>query len=150
MSDARPEARPDEPAATDEPVATEARHPFEYAIVRVVPRVERGERINAGIVLFCRARRFLGARVFLDEDALRAIAPGCDPDEVRSHLEAVPRMAAGDPGAGPIAALPMPERFRWLVATSSTVIQPSEVHAGLTSDPAATLEHLFTTLVDRA
>ncbi len=124
-----------------------SRAPFEYAIIRVVPRVERGERLNAGIVLFCRPKRFLDARVHLDEDLLRALAPECDPATVRPHLAAIPRICAGDRASGPIARLPMPERFRWLVAPSSTVIQASEVHAGLTDDPRATLDHLFRELV---
>lgn len=123
------------------------RSPFAYAIVRVVPRVERGERLNAGIVLLCRPRRFLGAEVRLDEARLRSLDPACDVDEVRAHLELIQRIAAGDASAGPIAALSQPERFHWLVAPSSTVIQPSAVHAGLTDDPAATLEHLVRTLV---
>ena len=123
------------------------RAPFAYAIVRVVPRVERGERLNAGIVLLCRPRRFLGAVMRLDEARLRSLDPTCDIDEVRAHLDLVRRIAAGDPSAGPIAALTKAERFHWLVAPSSTVIQPSAVHAGLTADPAATLEHLARTLV---
>jgi hypothetical protein len=126
-----------------------ARAPFEYAIVRVVPRVERGETMNAGIVLMCRPRRFLGARTALDEGLLVAMAPDCDPEIVRAHLAAVEGVAAGRADAGPIAALSMPERFHWLVSPSSTVIQPSDVHTGLTADPAATLDHLFRTLVLR-
>jgi Protein of unknown function (DUF3037) len=125
------------------------RHPFEYAIVRVVPRVERGEGFNAGIVLMSRAGRFLGALVTLDEALLAAMSPDCDPDAIRDHLQAVERVAAGDPAAGPIAALSPAERFHWLVAPSSTIIQASPVHTGLTTDPAATLEHLFRTLVRR-
>ncbi len=132
------------PAPAPEP----ARQPFAYAIVRVVPRVERGESINAGIILLCRPRRFLAARVALDEARLRALDPGCDPDEVRSHLIAIERIAAGDPAGGPIAALSQAERYHWLVAPSSTIIQPAEAHTGLTADPAATLEHLFRTLVE--
>jgi hypothetical protein len=125
------------------------RSPFEYAIVRVVPRVERGEAFNAGIVLASRAHRFLAAKVRLDERVLVALAPDCDPEIVRAHLGAIVRIAAGDPDAGPISALSAPERFHWLVSPSSTIIQPSDVHTGLTSDPAATLEHLFRTLVER-
>lgn len=125
------------------------RSPFEYAIVRVVPRVERGEAFNAGIVLASRAHRFLAAKVLLDERVLVALAPDCDPEIVRAHLDAIVRIAAGDPDAGPIAALSAPERFHWLVSPSSTIIQPSDVHTGLTADPAATLEHLFRTLVRR-
>ena len=124
-----------------------ARSPFAYAIVRVVPRVERGERLNAGIVLLCRPRRFLGAETRLDEARLHSLDPGCDIEEVRAHLDLIKRIAACDPGAGPIAALAPAERFHWLVAPSSTVIQPSSVHAGLTADPAATLDHLVRTLV---
>jgi hypothetical protein len=133
----------------ERPEAAAARVPFEYSIVRVVPRVERGEAFNAGIVLMCRPKRFLGARVALDEALLVAMSPDCDPDVVRTHLEAVEAVAAGRTGAGPIAALPMPERFHWLVSPSSTIIQPSEVHTGLTVDPGATLEHLVRTLVLR-
>jgi hypothetical protein len=125
------------------------RQPFEYAIVRVVPRVERGEAFNAGIVLMCRPLRFLGARVELDETVLAALAPDCDAETVREHLDGIVRIAEGHPAGGPIARLTAPERFHWLVSPSSTIIQPSEVHTGLTADPAATLEHLFGTLVRR-
>ena len=124
-----------------------ARAPFAYAVIRVVPRVERGERLTAGIVLLCRPRRFLGAAIELDEARLRALDPGCDVDEVRAHLDLIRRIAAGTPDSGPLATLSKAERFHWLVAPSSTVIQPSAVHAGLTADPAATLEHLLRTLV---
>ena len=123
------------------------RRPFEYAIVRVVPRVERGERFNAGIIVFSRAHRFLGARAALDDALLRALAPGCEPESVRPHHAAIERIAAVDPDGGPIARLSAPERFHWLVAPSSTMIQASEVHTGLTDDPATELEHLFATLV---
>ncbi len=131
------------PAPAPEP----SRQPFAYAIVRVIPRVERGESLNAGIILLCRPKRFLGARMALDEARLRALDPSCDGDEVRGHLAAIERIAAGDPAGGPIARLAAAERFHWLVAPSSTIIQPSDVHTGLTADPAATLEHLFATLV---
>lgn len=123
------------------------RSQFQYAIVRVVPRVERGECFNAGVVLLCRPRRFLGSRTYLDEGRLRALAPDLEPDLVREHLVAIDRIAAGDPAAGPIARLTTAERFHWLVAPSSTIIQPSEVHTGLCEDPAAELEHLFSELV---
>jgi len=124
-----------------------ARSPFAYAIVRVVPRVERGERFNAGVVLYCRQRQFLAARTHLDEARLRALDPDADAEQVRAHLQAIERIAAGDPDAGPIAALDRSERFGWLVAPSSTIIQPSRVHTGLCEDPQATLDHLFETLV---
>ena len=132
-----------------EPAGLEGRSPFEYAIVRVVPRVERGEAFNAGIVLMCRARRYLGAQTGLDEAVLAALSPDCDPEAIREHLALVDRIAVGDPSAGPIAALSAPQRFHWLVAPSSTMIQPSPVHTGLTADPLVTLEHLFRTLVRR-
>ncbi len=124
------------------------RTPFSYAILHVVPRVERGERFNAGVVLFCRQRQFLGVRVELDERRLRALAPDADPNGVRRHLEALVRVAAGDPQAGPIAALEPSERFGWIVAPSSTIVQPSEVHTGLSGDPGLTLETLFAELVE--
>ena len=124
-----------------------AEHPFQYAIVRVVPRVERGECLNAGVVLLCRPRRFLAAQVALDHGRLAALAPDVDPATIETHLAAIERIAAGDPSAGPIAKLGQGERFHWLVAPSSTVIQPSEVHTGLCDDPAAELEHLMASLV---
>ena len=136
--------------APREPRAGDGRKPFEYAIVRVVPRVERGEAFNAGIVLHSRPHRYLGARTELDEAILAALSPDCDPETVREHLALIDRIAAGDADAGPIAALSAPERFHWLVSPASTMIQPSAVHTGLTADPAATLDHLFRTLVRRA
>ena len=121
--------------------------PFQYAVLRVVPQIERGEAINAGVVLFARTRKFLEARVKLDADRLRAIAPDADVAAIEQHLEARARIAAGEDGAGPIAQLDQSERFNWLVAPSSTVIQPSPVHTGLCPDPGATLERLFDRLV---
>jgi hypothetical protein len=123
------------------------RSSFEYAIIRVVPHVERGEFINAGIVLYCRARSFLDARVSLDESRLRALAPGTNPAEITSYLEAVQRVCHGGPGAGPIGELTQRERFHWLVSPRSTVIQTSPTHAGLCHNPAAVLEHLMATVV---
>src|SRR5690349_8523785 len=104
---------------------------FDYAIIRVVPRVEREEFINAGVILFCRPRRFLEARVELDRERLAALAPDLDPDLVQRYLEIFPRVAAGGPETGPIGQLPLAERFHWLTAPRSTIIQPSPVHAGL-------------------
>ena len=121
---------------------------FQYAIVRLLPRVERGESVNVGVILLCRSQRYLGARIALDERRLAALAPDLDPATVRPHLDAIERIAAGDPAAGPIARLGQAERFHWLVAPSSTIIQPSEVHTGLCDDPAAELDHLVATLVD--
>ena len=125
------------------------REDFQYAILRVVPHVERGEFLNAGVVLFSRRHGFLGARTGLDGAALAALAPDCMADEVRAHLATLERVAAGAPDGGPIAALEPSERFHWLTAPSSTVVQPSPVHTGLTSDPAAELDHLFEKLVSR-
>src|SRR5919107_943078 len=118
-----------------------------YAVLRVVPRVERGERFNAGVVMFCRRRGFLAARVALDERRLAALAPDVDPAVVRAHLDALVRIAAGDPAGGSVAALEPSDRFGWLVAPSSTIIQPSPVHTGLCDDPDATLDRLFAELV---
>ena len=123
------------------------RSQFQYAVVRVVPDVERGECLNAGVILLCRPRRFLAARVHLDEAKLRAVAPDADPATIVPHLAAIERIAAGDPSAGPMAQLGQGERFHWLVAPSSTVIQASEVHTGLCDDPAVELDHLFERLV---
>jgi hypothetical protein len=122
-------------------------HPFQYAIIRVVPRVERGECLNAGVVLLCRPKRFLAARVGLDHARLQALAPGIDPAAIETHLAGIVRIARGDPDAGSIARLSQGERFHWLVAPASTVIQPSEVHTGLCADPATELDHLFERLV---
>jgi hypothetical protein len=121
--------------------------PFQYALLRVVPRLERGESLNAGVVLFARTVKFLEARVHLDRERLRVVAPDADVTAIERHLDARRRIAAGDPDGGPIAALDQSERFNWIVAPSSTVIQPSPVHTGLCGDPAATLERLFQRLV---
>jgi hypothetical protein len=121
--------------------------PFQYAVLRVVPRVEREEFVNVGVIVFCRARRFLRARVALDPRRIQALAPDIDLETLREHLEARVRVAAGDPGAGPIAALPESERFHWLVAPSSTVIQTSSVHSGLCDEPEAALDRLLEQLV---
>lgn len=125
----------------------EPRNPYQYAVIRVVPHVERGECINAGVVLLCRSKAFVGAVTWLDEARLRAIARDTDPATIRPHLEAIEKVARGDPHGGPIARLPNAERFHWLVAPASTIIQPSPVHTGLTDDPASELERLFETLV---
>jgi hypothetical protein len=104
---------------------------FDYAILRVVPRVERQEFINAGIVLFCREKRYLDARIHVDEARLRALWPAADLELIRQHLEAVPVICAGDPSGGPIARLSQSERFQWLIAPRSTILQPSPVHTGV-------------------
>lgn len=124
--------------------------PFEYAVLRVVPRVERNEAVNVGVVVFCRTRGYLDARIELGERqlaALRALAPDLDLDAVRAHLEATSRIVAGDPDAGPVAELGAPERFRWVTAPASTMIQPAEVHGGVTGSPEQSLDDLFERLV---
>jgi len=126
----------------------ESRSPFAYTVLRAVPRVERGEFINIGVVLFCRERRFLGARVGLDAARLQILAPECDAAEIRAQLEAIVRVADGDADAGPIARLSQSERFHWISSPHSTIVQRSEAHTGLTEDPATTLDHLFRTLVE--
>jgi Protein of unknown function (DUF3037) len=123
------------------------RSDFQYTILRVVPRIERGECLNAGVVLYCPQRHFLAVRIELDAARLQALAPDLDPATVQPHLDAIAAVLAGDPAGGLLARLPASERFGWVAAISSTVIQPSEVHTGLTDNPAATLEHLFASLV---
>ena len=121
--------------------------PFNWTVLQVVPRVERDVRFNAGVIVFCRSRRFLDAQVWLDARKLHALDPGADADLIRAHLNALARIAVGDLTAGPIAALEQGERFHWLSAPSSTVIQPSPVHGGVTTDPSGTLEKLFHQMV---
>lgn len=120
---------------------------FDYAVLRVVPRVEREEFINAGVILFCLQRDFLQARVGLDDRRLLALWPDADAELIRQHLEAIPRICAGDPDAGPIARLSIRERFHWLVAPRSTMIQVSPVHSGLCAAPEQALEELFRRMV---
>lgn len=124
-----------------------APEPFQYAVLRLVPRVEREEFLNVGVIVFCRSRRFLRARVALDPRRIRALAPDIDLGSVQEHLDARVRVAAGEPDAGPIAALSESERFHWLVAPSSTMIQTSSVHSGLCDEPEAVLDRLFAQLV---
>jgi hypothetical protein len=123
------------------------RSSFDYTIVRVVPRVERGEFINAGVILFCLTSRFLSAKVELDEPRLLALAPEVDVALVRAHLEAIPRICEGGRKAGPIGQLPQKERWHWLVAPRSTILQTSPVHSGLCEDPAQALEQLMDRMV---
>ncbi len=123
------------------------RKPFAYALLRVVPHAERGERLNVGVVLYCRQHAFLDLRSHVDGERLAALAPDLDPSPLRSRLDALQDAVRGNPAAGALGALPQSERFGWLVAPSSTIIQPSDVHTGMTTDPVSTLEHLFDTLV---
>ncbi|TMC94682.1 MAG: DUF3037 domain-containing protein [Chloroflexi bacterium] len=120
---------------------------YDYAIVRVVPCVERGEYINAGVILFCRTRRFLDALVYLDIPRLTTLYPAVDLDMVQRHLDIIPLVCAGSADAGAIGQLSQSERFHWLVSPRSTIIQTSPAHSGLSTDPAATLEHLLKTMV---
>ena len=120
---------------------------FDYAIVRVVPRVDREEFLNAGVILYCRARDFLAARVDLDPGRFAVLAPHADLPAVLAHLDSLARVAAGDANAGPIAKLPPAERFHWIVAPRSAVLQVSPVHAGLCTDPSEALERLVDQMV---
>lgn len=124
-----------------------ARSSFDYAVLRVVPRVERGEFLNAGVVVYCLQRDFLAAKVELDEARLRALDPRADVELLRRHLEAIPRVAAGGADAGPIGRLSQKERWHWLVAPRSTVIQVSPVHSGLCEGPEEALERLMDRMV---
>jgi pyridoxamine 5'-phosphate oxidase len=128
-------------------VSAPARSPFQYALLRVVPHVERGESINAGVVVLCRPRKFLAARIALDEGRLDALAPGVDAAPIRERLEFLVRVAAGDPDAGPIARMELSERFHWIAAPSSTVVQAGPVHTGLCDDAQTLLDRLFASLV---
>jgi len=121
--------------------------PFTYAVLRVVPCIERGERLNVGLALFCRQHGFLELETELNRERLAAIAPDLDPAPVEARLEVIRRVIEGDPAAGALAELDPSDRFGWLTAPSSTIIQSSEVHTGLTADPAAELKRLFESLV---
>jgi hypothetical protein len=118
---------------------------FDYAIIRVVPCVEREEFMNVGVILFCRARQFLDARVTLDKTRLQALSPSVDVEKIKKHLDLIPRICAGN--GGPVGQLSQPERFHWLVNPRSTSIQVSPVHTGICTDPAAMLDHLMETMV---
>ncbi|MEU6419395.1 DUF3037 domain-containing protein [Streptomyces spiralis] len=120
---------------------------FEYALLRVVPRVERGECINAGVIVYCRARSYVGARTHLDEARLLALDPDADVAGVRALLRAVEGVCAGGDAAGQAARDDAGRRFRWLIAPRSTVVQPGPVHTGLTTDPAVETERLLDLLV---
>jgi Protein of unknown function (DUF3037) len=115
---------------------------FDYALLRIVPRVERQEFINAGVVVFCPEKRYLAARIRLDTARLQALWPEADPALAQKHLEAVERICAGDPAAGPIAALSQRERFHWIVSPRSTIIQPSPVHTGICDGTDVLLDRL--------
>ena len=124
-----------------------AEYIYDYAIVRVVPRVERGEQINVGIILSCVDDDFLQSRIELDPARLRALDPSLDLEAVEAVLATIPVVCAGGANAGPIGAMPPRERFRWLVSPRSTVVQTSPVHTGRATDPVAALERLMDTMV---
>ena len=121
-----------------------AEHTYDYAIIRVVPRVDRGEQVNVGVIVSCPDADFLDAQIELDEALLTALDPAVDVAAVRANLAVIPAVCRGDADAGPIAALDARARFRWLVAPRSTIIQPSAVHTGRTTDPARCLDALMT------
>lgn len=135
--------------ATDSAATPTTDRWYSYAVVRIVPQVDRGEFINAGVVLFARTRRFLEARIELDTERLSLLAPDLNLEEIRRHLDVFQRIAAGDPEAGPVAKLSQSERFHWLTSPRSTVIQTSEVHIGQCDDPAVALNDLLARLVRR-
>lgn len=117
---------------------------FEYAVIRCVPRVEREEFVNVGVILFCPKQKFLSAKIVIDAVRLQTLFKGIDVEEIESHLEALVSISKGEKQAGPIALLDQASRFRWLTATRSTVVQTSKVHPGFTTDADATLNKLFT------
>ena len=120
---------------------------YDYSIIRVVPRVEREEFVNVGVILSCPAKKFLEARIELDEQRLIALYPALDLEPVKAHLETLPAICAGGPDAGPIGELPAPRRFEWLTSPRSTVIQMSPVHTGWCHDPAAAIESVLDSMV---
>ena len=129
---------------------TPSRSPFSYAVLRVVPDIEREEFVNAGLVLFCRSRRYLQARTLLDFERLRALRSNADATALLAQLALVEQIAAGEVASGPLAEMSQSERFHWLTTPRSTVVQPGPIHGGMADDPEATFEHLYTTLVDRS
>jgi hypothetical protein len=135
------------PCPDKEELKLAARAPFAYAVIRVVPRVEREEFVNAGVVLYSRPRRFLGVRTAIDGERLRALWPELDLEAVRRQLDLLGLVATGDPAGGAIARLSPAERFGWMTAPASTVVQPGPVHAGLASDPEQALDALFAEMV---
>ncbi|MDE1155032.1 MAG: DUF3037 domain-containing protein [Acidobacteriaceae bacterium] len=123
------------------------RKAYNYAVIRVVPRVERDEFVNAGVILFSPQKKFLGTRIALSEEKLRALWPETPVEAIRNHLRAVERICDGESDGGPIARLSLSERFQWLTSPRSTMIQISPVRTGLTAEPLATLEQLAVDLI---
>lgn len=126
----------------------QGKHLFEYAVIRVVPRVEREEFLNVGVVLYCAKQNFLKFLFRIDETRLLSLCNNCDIAEIEEYLKAFQRICLGNKDAGSIAKLPISERFRWLTATRSTIVQASKVHPGFCDDAGETLEKLFTQLVN--
>ena len=122
---------------------------YDYAIVRVVPKVEREEFVNVGVIVSCPAKAFLDARIELDEERLKVLDPSLDIESIRTHLATIPAICAGGEQAGPIGQLSQRKRFHWLIAARSTIIQTSAVHTGYCKNPADVLEHLLDTMVRR-
>ena len=123
------------------------KHLFEYAVIRVVPRVEREEFLNVGIILYCRAKKFLNCIYQLDTQKLQVLCSTLDCGDVEGHLRSIEQICQGEKGSSPIAVLDIASRFRWLTATRSTIVQSSKVHPGFCTDPAQTLQKLFEKLV---
>lgn len=120
---------------------------YEYAVIRVMPRVDRGEQLNAGVVMFCLEREYLKAKVALNRERLKALSPEADAAVLQQHLDAIPLVCDGGPGAGQLAGLSMKERWHWLVAPRSAMVQLGPVHAGLCVEPDAELERLMRVMV---
>jgi hypothetical protein len=123
------------------------KHLYEYAVIRIVPRMEREEFINAGVILYCRGKRFLKAKVHLDETRVRCLFPGLDIETVKGNLESLRSSSEGGRNTGPIGQMDAPSRFRWLTAIRSTVVQTSRVHPGFCPEPELALDKLFNELV---
>ena len=128
---------------------TQSRSPFSYAVLRVVPDIEREEFVNAGLVLFCRSLRYLRARTSLDVERVQALQPDADAAALREQLAQVEHIAAGKIESGPLGHMSQSELFHWLTTPRSTVVQPGPIHGGMADDPDATFEHLYATLVER-
>lgn len=116
---------------------------YEYAVIRIVPKVEKEEFFNAGVILYSRDKKFLDTRMFLNEDKLKCFAPDADVNEIQAHLKSFAQIARGEKNGGPIARLDAASRFRWLTATRSTIVQSSKTHSGFCSNPKEALEDLF-------
>ncbi len=122
---------------------------FEYAVIRIVPSVEREEFINAGVVLYCKSKRYLGIKVFFDEGLLKSLCPKADTILIKDYLNGFVSVADGSSKKSPIGALDIASRFRWLTAVKSTILQTSKTHTGLTDNPDATLQKIFKEQVAR-